>query len=90
MRPAGLAEVKAAKADGRWEEAYASPSKIEVPEDLRAALEANPEAGRFFATLTGSNRYAVLYRLHDAKRPETRAKRLAQFVQMLAEGKTLH
>ena len=90
MRPAGLAEVERAKADGRWDDAYAAPSKITVPDDLRAALDARPEAAAFFATLGGSKRYAVLYRIHDAKRPETRARRIAQFVDMLARGETLH
>ena len=90
MKPAGLAEVERAKADGRWDDAYAPPSKIEVPDDLRAALDANPVAAEKFATLTGSNRYGILYRIHDAKRPETRARRIAQFVEMLARGETLH
>ncbi len=90
MRPAGRREVERAKEDGRWEAAYASPSTIEVPDDLRQALEANPAAKEFFATLTGANRYAVLYRIHDAKRPETRARRIAQFVAMLERGETLH
>jgi uncharacterized protein YdeI (YjbR/CyaY-like superfamily) len=90
MQPAGLAEVDRARADGRWVDAYAPPSKIEVPDDLRAALDANPAARDFFASLRGSNRYAVLYRIHDAKRPETRARRIAQFVEMLARGETLH
>jgi uncharacterized protein YdeI (YjbR/CyaY-like superfamily) len=90
MRPAGLREVERAQADGRWAAAYASQSKIEVPEDLQAALDANPAAAEFFATLKGSNRYAVLYRIHDAKRPETRARRIDKFVAMLARGETLH
>ena len=90
MRPAGLAEVERAKADGRWDAAYPSPSKIGVPPDLQEALDANPAAREFFATLKGSNRYAVLYRIHDAKRPETRARRIAQFVEMLARGETVH
>lgn len=90
MRPEGLAEIERAKADGRWDAAYAPQSRIEVPEDLRAALAAEPAAAAFFATLTGANRYAVLYRVHAAKRPETRARRIASFVQMLAEGRTLH
>lgn len=90
MRPTGLREVERAKEDGRWQAAYASPSKIEVPEDLQAALDANPAARDFFATLKGSNRYAILYRIHDAKRPETRARRIEQFVAMLARGETLH
>ena len=90
MRPAGLSEVERAKADGRWAAAYASPSKIEVPDDLRQALDANPAAKDFFATLSGNNRYAVLYRVHDAKRPETRARRIEKFVAMLARGETLY
>lgn len=90
MRPAGLAEIERAKADGRWAAAYPSPSKIQVPPDLQAELDADPAAAASFATLSSQNRYAILYRLHDAKRPETRARRLAQFVQMLREGKTLH
>ncbi|MGH2461056.1 MAG: YdeI/OmpD-associated family protein [Chloroflexota bacterium] len=90
MRPAGLREVEAARADGRWEAAYAGSSTIEVPDDLRHALEANPAARDFFATLDRTNRYAILYRVEDAKRPETRARRIATFVAMLAEGKKLH
>ncbi|RKH05995.1 hypothetical protein D7X74_34095 [Corallococcus sp. CA047B] len=90
MQPAGLREVEAAQADGRWEAAYASPTTITVPEDLLNALEANPKAKAFFATLKGSNRYAILYRLHDAKKPETRVRRLEKFVAMLEAGETLH
>jgi len=90
MRPEGLAEVERARSDGRWDAAYAPPSRIEVPDDLRAALDADPAAAAFFATLSGANRYAVLYRVHAAKRPETRARRIAGFVQMLADGRTLH
>jgi uncharacterized protein YdeI (YjbR/CyaY-like superfamily) len=90
MRPAGLAEVERAKADGRWDAAYDSPSRIEVPPDLQAELDRRPEAAAFFATLNSTNRYAILYRLHDAKRPETRARRLEQFVGMLERGETLH
>ncbi len=90
MRPAGLAEVERAKADGRWDAAYASPRNATVPADLAAALAAEPAAARFFETLDGANRYAVLYRVHDAKKPETRARRIEQFVTMLAEGRTLH
>lgn len=89
MQPAGVAEVERAKADGRWERAYQPPSKVEVPPDLQAALDAAPAAATFFATLKGSRRYAVLYRIHDAKRPETRARRIATFVDMLARGETL-
>lgn len=85
LQPAGLAEVERAQQDGRWAAAYPSPRAMTVPEDLQAALDANPAAAAFFATLTGANRYAILYRLLDAKRPETRARRLAQFVEMLNE-----
>jgi uncharacterized protein YdeI (YjbR/CyaY-like superfamily) len=90
MAPAGRAQVEAARADGRWDAAYLPQSRMEVPADLQAALDAEPRAGAFFATLTGANRYAVLYRIDDAKRPETRARRIAQFTAMLAEGRTLH
>ena len=90
MRPAGLREVERAKADGRWDAAYPGAKAIQVPDDLQAALDANPAAREFFETLTGSNRYAVLFRIHDAKRPETRARRIEKFVDMLARGETLH
>jgi len=90
MRPAGLREVERAKEDGRWEAAYPSPSKIEVPDDLRAALDADPAAARSFEQLDATNRYAVLYRIHDAKRADTRARRIEQFVAMLARGEKIH
>lgn len=90
MQPSGLREVEQAKADGRWTAAYAGQKTAEVPDDLRQALEANPKAQALFATLNGANRYAILYRIQDAKKPETRARRIAQFVTMLAEGKTIH
>ena len=90
MRPAGQAAVDAAKADGRWDAAYAPPSTATVPPDLQAALDQNPAAAEFFATLTGSNRYAVLYRVADAKRPETRARRIEKYVEMLARGEKIH
>lgn len=90
MKRAGVAQVQAAKRDGRWDAAYEPPSTATVPEDLQKALNENPEAKVFFQTLTGNNRYAILYRIQDAKRPETRAKRIAQYVAMLAEGRTLH
>jgi uncharacterized protein YdeI (YjbR/CyaY-like superfamily) len=90
MRPAGLAQVAAARADGRWAAAYERQSRATVPADLQAALDANPAAAAFFATLRGVNRYAVLYRVQDAKRPETRARRIDRFVTMLARGETLH
>ena len=87
---AGLAEIEAAKADGRWDAAYASASMIAVPDDLAAALDAEPEARAFFDTLTGANRYAILYRVHEAKKPATRAARIARFVAMCARGETVH
>jgi uncharacterized protein YdeI (YjbR/CyaY-like superfamily) len=87
MLPAGLAEIEKAKQDGRWEAAYAGPATIEMPDDLSAALAANPKAAEFFKTLNSQNRYAVLLRVHDAKRPETRARRITQFVEMLADGR---
>jgi len=90
MRPAGLAQVEAARADGRWEDAYDGQRSATVPPDLQAALDASPAAAAFFATLRGANRYAILYRVQDAKRPETRARRIDRFVAMLARGETLH
>jgi len=90
MAPAGLAEVEKAKADGRWEAAYAGQRTATVPDDLQAALDASPSAAAFFATLTSQNRYAITYRIQDAKRPETRARRIAKFVAMLEAGETLH
>ena len=90
MRPAGLAAVEAAQADGRWERAYAGPATITVPDDLAAALSAAPAAEAFFAGLDRTNRYAVLWRVHTAASAETRAKRVAALVQMLAEGHTFH
>jgi uncharacterized protein YdeI (YjbR/CyaY-like superfamily) len=90
MQPAGLREVELAKADGRWHRAYANQRSAEVPADLRLALDANPAARAFFETLTGANRYAVLYRIQVVKRPETRARKIEQYVQMLAEHRTLH
>jgi uncharacterized protein YdeI (YjbR/CyaY-like superfamily) len=86
MRPAGLAEVERAKADGRYEDAYPPPSKIQVPDDLRAALDASPAAAAAFEGLTKTQRYMVLYGVHDAKRPETRERRIAKFVGMLERG----
>ncbi len=90
MRPAGIAAVEAAKADGRWDAAYASQSAATVPDDLQAALDASPKAKAFFETLKGANRYAILFRVHTAKKPETRAKRIADFVAMLERGETVH
>jgi len=90
MRPAGLAAVEAARADGRWERAYAGAATITVPDDLAAALAADPAAQEAFATLDGTNRYAVLWRVHTAASPATRAGRIAALVQMLAEGRRPH
>lgn len=90
MRPAGQAAIDAARADGRWDMAYAPASRAEVPPDLQAALDANPAAAAFFATLTGANRYAILYRIGAVKKPETRARKIATFVAMLARHETVH
>lgn len=90
MTPAGQAQVDRARADGRWDAAYAPQSRAEVPEDLQAALDAAPAAKAFFATLTGTNRYAVLYRIHDAKTAKTRAARIETFVAMLERGETIY
>jgi uncharacterized protein YdeI (YjbR/CyaY-like superfamily) len=87
MRPAGLAQVEAARADGRWERAYAGPATITVPDDLAAALAAEPAAQRAFGALDGRNRYAVLHRVTTAATPQTRARRIAALVTMLAEGR---
>ena len=89
MFPAGLAQVEAAKADGRWEQAYPAQSRAEVPEDFRRALDEHPAARRFFETLTGSARYAFLYRLHRVRKPDARARRIAKYVELLSSGKTL-
>jgi uncharacterized protein YdeI (YjbR/CyaY-like superfamily) len=90
MKPAGLREVERAKADGRWERAYDSPKTAEVPPDLRAALDADPAAATFFAALDSINRYAILHRIQGAKKPETRARRIEQFVAMCSRGETVH
>jgi uncharacterized protein YdeI (YjbR/CyaY-like superfamily) len=90
LRSAGLAEIEAAKADGRWDAAYASQANAAIPDDLAAALASDESAKRFFDKLDGANRFAIIYRVNDAKRPETRAKRIAQFVEMLARGEALH
>lgn len=90
MRPSGAAEVERAKADGRWGAAYAGPASIEVPPDLSAALAAEPKAHAMFEILSSQNRSAVLYRIDAAKCPETRIRRIEQFVAMLARGETVH
>jgi uncharacterized protein YdeI (YjbR/CyaY-like superfamily) len=90
MQPAGLAAVERAKADGRWEAAYPGQKAIAVPEDLARALAAEPRAQDNFELLSSQNRYSVLYRIHSAKREETRARRIEQFVAMLARGEAPH
>jgi predicted ATPase/uncharacterized protein YdeI (YjbR/CyaY-like superfamily)/class 3 adenylate cyclase len=90
MRPAGLREVETARADGRWAAAYAGQRTITVPDDLAAALAASPAAAEFFQAISASNRYAILYRIETVKRSETRARKIEQYVQMLAEHKTIH
>lgn len=90
MLPAGVAAVEQAKADGRWEAAYAGQATIAMPADLAAALSATPAAQAMFDILTSQNRYAVLLRIDGAKRSDTRARRIEQFVAMLARGETLH
>jgi uncharacterized protein YdeI (YjbR/CyaY-like superfamily) len=90
MHSAGLAEVERAKGDGRWEAAYAGQASMEIPEDLTAALAANPRATAMFEILTKQNRYAVLLRVHSAKRADTRERRITQFVEMLDRGETVY
>ena len=89
MRAAGLREIERAKEDGRWDDAYDSPSTATVPDDFQVALDAEPAAAEFFASLGSTKRYSFLYRITDAKRPETRAKRIAEYVELLARGETL-
>ncbi|MET3181428.1 UNVERIFIED_ORG: uncharacterized protein YdeI (YjbR/CyaY-like superfamily) [Variovorax guangxiensis] len=90
MQPAGHAEIERAKADGRWDAAYEGVAAATVPPDLQAALDADKKAAKFFATLDSRNRFAVLFRTQSAKKPETRARRIAQFVEMLAKGEKIH
>jgi uncharacterized protein YdeI (YjbR/CyaY-like superfamily) len=90
MTAAGLAQVQAARKDGRWDAAYAGAATIELHPELERALQANPAARKFFATVSAANRYAVLYNVQDAKRPETRARRIEKFVAMLARGEVVH
>ena len=90
MKPAGLREVELARADGRWEAAYDAQSTATVPEDLARALDQNEAARAFFAALDRANRYAILYRVQEARKPETRARRIATYVAMLGEGRTLY
>jgi uncharacterized protein YdeI (YjbR/CyaY-like superfamily) len=90
MRPAGLEQVELAKADGRWDAAYEGQRAATVPDDLRGELDRNPPAAEFFASLDSQNRYAILYRVQNAKRPETRARRIETFVQMLSRGEKIY
>jgi len=90
MKPAGRAEVERARNDGRWARAYDSPSRATVPDDLAAALGKNARAAAFFATLDSRNRYAILHRVQTAKKPETRARRIADFVTMMARREKLY
>lgn len=90
MQPAGLREIESAKQDGRWLAAYASQKNMTVPQDFQSALNKNKKAKAFFETLTGANRYAILFRIETAKRAETRARRVEQFVEMLERGEKLH
>jgi uncharacterized protein YdeI (YjbR/CyaY-like superfamily) len=90
MQPAGMSQIDRAKQDGRWERAYSSASKSTIPDDLQKALNANKKAKAFFATLDSKNRYAVLFRIQNAKKEETRVKKIAQFIEMLANGEKIH
>ena len=90
MQPAGLAQIERAKKDGRWEAAYDSPSSATAPPELQAALDQNARAKAFYATLDSQNRYAILFRIQTAKKPETRAKRIQRFVEMLEKNEKLH
>jgi uncharacterized protein YdeI (YjbR/CyaY-like superfamily) len=90
MKSAGLAEVERAKEDGRWEAAYDSQSRATVPEDFQAELDRNPAAKAFFTTLNSANRYAILFRIQTAKKPETRTRRIRQFIEMLEKNEKLH
>ena len=90
MQPAGLRQVELAKSDGRWERAYESQSKITIPDDFQSELDKNPKAKDFFSTLDSANRYAFLFRIHAAKKPETRSAKIQKFVEMLNKQQKLH
>jgi uncharacterized protein YdeI (YjbR/CyaY-like superfamily) len=90
MRPPGLRQIQLAQQDGRWEKAYASASNATVPEDLQTALDANKKAKALFEKLNSKNRYAILFRIQNVKKAETRARKIAQFVEMLANGEMLY
>lgn len=90
MKMAGMSEVERAKSDGRWDAAYDAPSTATVPDDLRLELERNDAAREFFESLNATNRYAILYRIQDAKRPETRVRRIEKFIAMLERGEKIY
>jgi uncharacterized protein YdeI (YjbR/CyaY-like superfamily) len=90
MRPTGMREIEKARKDGRWDTAYTSASNSSVPDDLQVALDANPEARTFFGKLNSRNRYAILFRIQNARKPETRARKIEEFVDMLNRGETFH
>jgi uncharacterized protein YdeI (YjbR/CyaY-like superfamily) len=90
MKPAGLEAIEQAKASGHWERAYDSPSRARVPEDFQGALESSPKASLFFAEIDGANRYAILFRIQNAKKPETRARKIREFIQMLERRELIH
>lgn len=90
MKPAGLAAIEAAKANGLWDKAYASPSNAEVPDDLAAALERSPQAKSFFETLNKQNKFAILFRIHNVKKQETRERKIREFVAMLEKGEKIY
>lgn len=90
MKPAGMKAVELAKADGRWEAAYLSQNRLDIPADFQAALDANPKAKAFFAVIDSANRYSMLARIVTAKKQETRERNIAKFTEMLAQGKTIY
>ncbi|HJT59531.1 MAG TPA: YdeI/OmpD-associated family protein [Ktedonobacteraceae bacterium] len=90
MQPSGLKQVELAKANGRWERAYESQSSITIPADFQSELDKNAKAKDFFSTLDSANRYAILWRVHNAKRPETRAARIQKFIEMLSNNQKIH
>lgn len=90
MRPAGLAAIERARQDGRWDAAYSSARTSTVPDDLQQALDANPQAQAFFATLHSKNRFAILFRIQNVKKAETRTRKITEFIQMLSNGEKLH
>jgi uncharacterized protein YdeI (YjbR/CyaY-like superfamily) len=90
MQPAGLHQIELAQADGRWQAAYDSQSSISIPDDFQRQLDTNPQAHTFFNTLNSVNRYAILYRIQTARRPETRAARISKFIAMLSNEQKIY